>query len=99
MEIEMEVVNFSAVDRLGVLMAEIARLEKEASKIKETIKAHGVGTVEGDLFQATVSVSERATLDMDAVRAKLSPQFITAHTRLTQVVAVRVAARKERKVA
>jgi len=30
-----------------------------------------------------VALSERATLDMKAVRAKLTHQFITAHTRLT----------------
>lgn len=91
----MEVKLVSEVDRLGLLMAEIARLEKEANKLKAALKEHGAGIISGDLYQATVSVSERETLDMDAVRAKLSAQFIRAHTRTTEVVAVRVAARKE----
>ena len=40
-----------------------------------------------------VSETDRETLDMKAVRAKLSPQFITAHTNVTKVRALRVSAR------
>lgn len=41
-----------------------------------------------------MSTSEPSTLDMDAVRAKLSPQFIAAHTTVNTVTCVRVVARK-----
>jgi hypothetical protein len=82
------------IDKLGDLLAQIATLEREANKIKAELKSAGPGAYEGDLFRATVSVSERETLDMDAVREKLSPQFIRAHTRVAEVQTVRVAARK-----
>lgn len=87
------------VDQLGHLMADIARLEKQAAALKAELKKSGPGTYEGDLFQANISVSERETLDMDAVRSKLTPQFIRAHTRTTEVVAIRVAARKHKEAA
>ena len=73
---------------------EVAKLLEQANKIKAELKSAGPGAYEGDLFRATVSVSERETLDMDAVREKLSPQFIRAHTRVAEVQTVRVAARK-----
>lgn len=81
------------VDRLGALQAQIATLEAEAKKIKQTLIAKGAGAYEGELFRAVVSVSERNTLDMDAVRAKLSPQFIAAHTKTTEVATVRTNAK------
>jgi hypothetical protein len=40
-----------------------------------------------------VNVSEREQFDMEAVRAKLTPQFVAAHTKHTTVTAVRVTAR------
>ncbi len=83
------------VDQLGALQAQIATLEAEAKKIKQVLIAKGEGAYEGELFRAVVSASERNTLDMDAVRAKLSPQFIAAHTKTTEVVAVRVNAKKD----
>lgn len=83
------------VDDLGFLMAQIAKLEKQANALKAELKAKGPGTYEGYVFQANISVSERDSLDMEAVRAKLTPQFIRAHTKSTEVVAVRVTARKE----
>lgn len=83
----------STIDRLGVLKAQLAELATEEKALKAVITEHGPGAYEGDMFRATVSTSERATLDMDAVRAKLSPQFITAHTSVTEVTMVRVVAR------
>ena len=82
-----------SIDRLGELLAQIAALESEANKIKAALKKSGPGAYEGDLFRATVSVSERESLDMEAVREKLSPQFIRAHTRVTPVSTVRVVSR------
>ncbi len=83
----------STIDRLGVLKAQMAELAIEEKALKAVIIEHGPGAHEGDIFRATVSTSERETLDMAAVRAKLSPQFITAHTSVTEVTMVRVVAR------
>ena len=86
------------VDILGHLLAEIATLELQAKVIKDALKTNGAGAYEGDEFRATVSVSERGTLDMAAVREKLSPQFISAHTKTTEVVIVKVVARTAKNV-
>ena len=81
------------VDQLGALKARIVELETQEKALRNALIARGDGAYEGQLFRATVSSTMRCTLDMDAVRAKLSPQFIAAHTRETPVQAVRVAAR------
>lgn len=88
------------VDALGHVLAEAAKLGAKEKALKQILKAHGDGSYSGVLFDATVSTSERDTLDMDAVRAKLSAQFIQANTDTTQVITVRVVGRvRERKAA
>ena len=84
----------AAVDEIGLLKAQIAPLEAALKAAQAKLKEHGDGRYEGTLWAATVSTSERATLDLDAVREKLSVQFLTAHTRTTEVVTVRVTAKK-----
>jgi hypothetical protein len=84
----------TAIDTLGALQAEIANLTYRAERIKDSIKALGDGAYEGATFRATVSTSERETLDMKAVREKLSPQFIAAHTNVTTVVTLKMSSRK-----
>ena len=83
------------VDELGELKAQIAELEKKESALKKQIQeAVGTGAAEGSLFRVTVTVSQRETLDMEAVRNHLSPQFIRAHTTSKDVTTIRVTARK-----
>ena len=84
----------AAVDEIGLLKAQIAPLEQKLKAAQAKLKEHGDGRYEGTLWAATVSTSERETLDMDAVRAKLTVQFITAHTRVSEVTVVRVTAKK-----
>jgi hypothetical protein len=81
------------IDELGWIKAQIADLVKREEALKVRIVTLGPGAHEGRLFRATVTESVRETLDMEAVRAKLSPQFIRAHTRETPVTTVRVVAR------
>jgi hypothetical protein len=57
------------------------------------VVALGAGRHEGQLYCVTVTIAERNTLDMEAVRAKLSRQFIAANTRTTEVTTVKVTAR------
>lgn len=83
------------VDQLGRLQAQIADLEAQADAIKTTLAICGEGAYEGALFRATVSKSERNSLDMKAVRAKLSRQFIAANTNVTAVTSVRVVSKIE----
>ncbi len=87
------------IDELGMLLAQKAELEKREKAIKKELAALGDGAFEGSLFRATVATSERSKLDMDAVREKLSPQFLAAHTTYTSVTAVSVKAKTGEKLA
>lgn len=90
MKEELEVI----VDQLGALKAQIAELKKREDALKKELTDAGVEKLEGELFRVTITKSIRETLDMEAVKAKLSPQFIRAHTRETEYTTIRVSARK-----
>jgi hypothetical protein len=81
------------VDELGALKSQIADLEIREKAIKDQLSAIGAGAYDGAHYRATVTFSERATLDMKAVREKLSVQWRRAHTTVTPVTTVRVVAR------
>ena len=84
----------ATIDELGTLKAKIAELKKREDELKDILESAGVTKAEGELFRVTITESVRETLDMEAVRAKLSPQFIRAHTKETHYTTVRVSARK-----
>lgn len=79
------------VDKMGALKAAMAPLEREYKALGAQLG--GAGRYEGVLWDATVSVYDRNSLDMDAVRAKLSHQFITANTTTTEVRKVKMSAK------
>ena len=89
----------ATVDRLGELKARIAELEREEKELRDTVVELGPGAYEGERYRVTVSATERSTLDMEAVREKLSAQFIRAHTKTKEVTVVRVTARNNINVA
>lgn len=80
------------VDELGLICAQEAELERRAKTIKAKLIASGKPAIDGKLYRATVSKYTQARLDMDAVRAKLSAQFMNAHTNETEVTKVLVKA-------
>ena len=84
----------ATIDELGQLKAKIADLKKREDELKDLLEGAGVTKAEGDLFRVTITQSVRESLDMEAVKAKLSPQFIRAHTKETRYTTVRVSARK-----
>lgn len=77
------------IDQLGAIKAQIAGLEAQEKALKTALQDLEPGKHTGEKYELTISDSERNTLDMEAVRAKLSPQFIAAHTRTTTVRAIR----------
>lgn len=81
------------IDALGRLKAQLAELEAQEAVLKDALKELGPGAYEGDLFRITISDTDRDQLDMKAVREKLSPQFIRAHTTTKPVRTLRVTAR------
>lgn len=87
------------IDDLGILKAQIAELELQEKALKAALADLAPGAYEGEAFRLSISESERETLDMKAVRAHLSRQFIAAHTNVTQVRTVRVSARSGKDLA
>jgi hypothetical protein len=81
------------VDMIGALKARLAPELAQLKFLETSLKEHGAGRYCGDDYEATVSLSEREVLDMKAVRAKLSRQFIAANTTTTEVTTLRVTAR------
>ena len=88
-------VNLNAVDRLGMLLAQIAELEEQAEAIKNELKNGNEGHVEGALYKACVILSERKTVDNKAVfkEANVPAELIAKHTRTTAVISVKVTSR------
>lgn len=82
------------VDELGALKAQIAALTEREKVLKAALFDSGYAEIDGAHYRATVSWSERATLDSDAVRALLTDEQVRQCTKVTEVKAVRVVARK-----
>lgn len=80
----------SLVDELGKLKAEISKLEDRCSEIKGALIFSNESLIKGELFQASVSHSERVTLDTSKVRAILSEEQIHECEKITPTTTVRV---------
>lgn len=89
----------SPVDTLGQLLAQISALTKQADAIKDSIKDDasmgGDKVVEGDLFKATYSESNRSVVDYKALCADIGVTVdqIAQYTKTTAVFAVKVTSR------
>ena len=83
----------ATIDALGKLKAEIAALLVVEKSLKKHLEDLAPGAYEGLLYRLSISETDRETLDMVAVREKLSPQFITAHTNVTHVRTLKLVAR------
>lgn len=83
------------IDLMGDLKAQIADLEAKYDELRDlVIEDAGLGAHEGSMFRVSITPTSRETLDMEAVRNHLSPQFIRAHTKITKSITTRVTARK-----
>jgi len=74
------------IDQLAKIKARMDLDKKAHAELLNSIKANGAGTYEGTEFDLTVSVTNRAIFDTKSAKAKLSRQFITAHTNVKEVV-------------
>ena len=87
---------FTQVDTLGALLAQIADLTKQADAIKDGIKesasAGNDKVVEGALFKATYSESNRSVVDYKKLCADLgiTAEQVAQYTKTTAVFAVKV---------
>jgi hypothetical protein len=87
--------ELTAVDLLGLLLAQIADLEEQAEAIKNELKSGAEGVVEGNLFKANVSLSQRSTVDNKAVYKALniSDDLLAKFTKTSAVISVKVTSR------
>ena len=87
-------IQITKVDQLGMLLAQIAELEAQAEAIKNELKQQE-GHIEGNLYKACVTLSQRATVDNKAVfkAANVPAELIAAHTKTTAVITLKVTAR------
>ena len=87
----------NTIDTLGALLAQIADLTKQADAIKDAIKdaasAGGPKVVEGALFKATYSESNRSTFDKDAFIAVHGAEAYKQFTKVSAVFSVKVTSR------
>lgn len=85
----------SKVDQLGVLLAQIAELEKQADAIKNELKNGDEGSVEGELFKANVILSQRTTVDYKSVlqEANVPESLVAKYSKSTAVITVKVTSR------
>lgn len=92
-------IGFTAVDTLGMLLAQIAELTAKADAIKDELKDVATGggdkVFEGAMFKATVVESNRSTVDYKKLLAELgaTAEQIAAHTKVTAVFAVKTTSR------
>jgi len=91
--------KLTSVDTLGALLAQIKDLTDQADAIKDAIKdsasAGGAKVVEGALFKATYSETNRSSVDYKALLVELgaTAQQIASHTKTTAVFTVKVTSR------
>ena len=84
------------VDTLGQLLAQIATLTKKADLIKDGIKDSaslgGDKVIEGSLFRAAYSESNRSSVDTKKMYAELgiTPEQIARYTTTSAVYSVKV---------
>jgi hypothetical protein len=82
------------VDQLGMLLAQIADLEAQAEALKAELK-QTEGKIEGNLYKACVTLSQRNVVDNKAVfaEANIPADLIAKHTKTTAVITLKVTAR------
>ena len=90
-------IYFHIVNELDDTKAQIAKLKEHEDFIKNKLIEFGEGTYHGDQHDVTVTEIERKTLNMKAVKQKLSRQFISANTKTTKFICVKIFGRKESK--
>jgi hypothetical protein len=86
--------NPNNVDTLGMLLAQISDLTKQADAIKDAIKDGGK-TVEGAIFKATYIESNRKVVDTKKMYADLgiTEATVAKYTSATAVFSVKVTSR------
>jgi len=97
-------IPLTEVDKLGTLLAQIADLAKQAEAIKDSIKEagadgllevgkDGVRFIDGNLFRATYSDSNRSTFDSKKFIKDFGADVYAKYTKTSAVFTVKVTSR------
>jgi hypothetical protein len=81
------------IDTLGILLADISRLTKEADAIKTRLKEGGLDSYDGEVFSAVVVKQDRTSYDPRKVEELLG-DLVSQVERVSKVISVKVTARK-----
>jgi hypothetical protein len=83
-------------DQLGNLQAEIEAMQTQERELKDALIEEGLGTHEGDLYDATVYESERKNVAWKRVAEKLgaTAQMIAGNTKRSITTSVKCTAKK-----
>ncbi len=84
----------NAVDELGLIKAQIAELQQKEKALADALKATGLNSFAGTFFDCSISRSERETVDTKALRADLGEELIKPYIKSTEVVSLRLVAKK-----
>lgn len=90
-------ISLTSVDELGLLLAQIADLTAKAEKIKDAIKdaasKGGPKVIEGNLFKATYSESNRTVFDKEKFVKAFGEAEYTKYTKVSASFSVKTTAR------
>ena len=81
------------IDTLGILLADISRLTKEADAIKLRLKEGGLSSYDGEVFSAVVVKQDRTSYDPRKVEELLG-DLVSQVERVSKVISVKVTSRK-----
>jgi len=89
--------KLNQADQLGLLLAQIADLQAQADQIKDALKddasAGGAKVVEGELYKATYSESNRTTFDSKSFIKEFGQDLYNKYTKVSAVFSIRVTSR------
>lgn len=90
-------ISLTQIDELGLLLAQIAELTTKAEKIKDGIKDSaskgGPKVIEGNLFKATYSESNRTVFDKEKFVKAFGEAEYTKYTKVSASFSVKTTAR------
>ena len=84
----------AVLDELGTVKALIAKLEAQEKMLSEALKATGAEKFAGTFFDATVSRTVRETVKTKDLRADLGEDLIAPYLTKTDVVTLKLTAKK-----
>jgi hypothetical protein len=90
-------IQLTNVDNLGLLLAQVADLNEQVEALKDALKNQGEGKYAGNLYNATITLSQRNTIDYKKIcedhKIQLSAEQIAAYTKTTASITCKVTSR------